>query len=269
MARQLSATRPTIRRRAGQALPGAVRLWLAARKRAARARERAALSRTGRRVIGERLTYLGPTGLLTLERCARRVRRERVPGDFIEAGVALGGSAVVLAAAMDGDRRFGGFDVFGMIPPPSAEDPPEVHERYRTISEGRSAGIRGDTYYGYVGDLYERVVATFERYGQPVDGDRVSLHRGLFEDTLHPQRTVALAHVDCDWHDPVALCLERIWPALSPGGVMVFDDYNTYGGCATAVDAFLASQSAAQLVQTDPTAVVRKAAAAAASGGGA
>ena len=49
---------------------------------------------------------------------------------------------------------------------------------------------------------------------------------------------------------------------------MVFDDYNTYGGCATAVDAFLASQPSAQLVQTHPTAVVRKAPAGAAHGGG-
>lgn len=254
--------------RAGRALPGAARVWRTARERAARDRQRAALSATSRSVIDERLTYLAPTGLLTLERSAQQARRERVPGDFLEAGVALGGSAVVLAAAMDGNRRFHGFDVFGMIPPPSDEDPPEVHERYRTISEGRSAGIRGDAYYGYIDDLYDRVVATFERYGQPVDGERVSLHPGLFEDTLHPQRPVALAHVDCDWHDPVKLCLERIWPALSPGGVMVFDDYNTYGGCATAVDAFLRSEPAAQLVQVDPTAVVRKAPAAEAVGGG-
>jgi O-methyltransferase len=269
MAGQLSATRPSIRQRAGRALPGVARLWRTARDHAARTRERASLSAIGRSVIDERLTYLGPTGLLTLERCARQARLERVPGDFIEAGVALGGSAVALVAAMDGDRRFHGFDVFGMIPPPSDADPPEVHERYRTISEGRSTGIRGDTYYGYVDDLYDRVVATFERYGQPVDGQRVSLHAGLFEDTLHPQRPVALAHVDCDWHDPVKLCLERIWPALSPGGAMVFDDYNTYGGCATAVDAFLASQPTAQLVQADPTAVVRKPLAVEAHGGGA
>jgi asparagine synthase (glutamine-hydrolysing) len=269
MAGQLSATRPTIRQRAGRALPGAARLWRSARNRAVRGRERASLSATSRGVIDERLTYLGPTGLLTLERCAHRARRERVPGDFIEAGVALGGSAVVLTAAMDGDRCFHGFDVFGMIPPPSDADPPEVHERYRTISEGRSSGIRGDQYYGYADDLYERVVATFARYGQAVDGRRVSLHRGLFQDTLHPQRPVALAHVDCDWHDPVRLCLERIWPALSPGGVMVFDDYNTYGGCATAVDAFLVSQPAAELVQTDPTAVVRKAPVPEAHGGAA
>jgi asparagine synthase (glutamine-hydrolysing) len=266
MAGQLSATRPTISQRACRALPGAARLWRSGRDRFARARERAALSSAGRSVIDERLTYLGPTGLLTLERCARDVIRDRVPGDFLEAGVALGGSAVVLAGAMDGDRRFDGFDVFGMIPPPSEDDPPEVHERYQTISEGRSAGIRGDTYYGYIDDLYERVVTTFQRYGQPVDGERVSLHRGLFEDTLHPQRPVALAHVDCDWHEPVKLCLERIWPALSPGGVIVFDDYNTYGGCATAVDTFLAAQPAAELVQVDPTAVVRKAAARAAKG---
>jgi O-methyltransferase len=81
-------------------------------------------------------------------------------------------------------------------------------------------------------------VAAFESRGLPVDGDRVQLHRGLFEDTLHPDRPVAFAHVDCDWHDPVALSLARIYPHLSPGGYLVVDDYYAYGGATAAVDAF-------------------------------
>jgi O-methyltransferase len=208
--------------------------------------------------MDERLTYLGAAELRTLERCARAVRRGDVPGDFLETGVALGGSGVMLASQMDAEREFHGFDVFGMIPPPSDHDPPAVHARYRTIAEGHSAGIGGDTYYGYVSDLYQRVVDTFERYGQTVDGRRVQLHPGLFADTLHHQRPISLAHIDCDWFEPVKLCLERIWPLLSPGGFVILDDYTTYGGCTTAVDAFLADRSDATMVQASPTAVLRK-----------
>jgi O-methyltransferase len=221
-------------------------------------RERRHLSRVSRRVMDERLTYLEAPNLRTLERCARSVRCDRVPGDFVETGVALGGSGVMLASRMGAGREFHGFDVFGMIPPPSDQDPPEVHERYRTIAEGRSPGIGGDIYYGYVSDLYDRVVETFARYGQPVDGHRVHLHPGLFEDTLHPERPIALAHIDCDWFDPVKLCLERIWPLVSPGGLVILDDYAFYGGCTAAVDAFLADRSDATMVQRTPTGVIRK-----------
>jgi asparagine synthase (glutamine-hydrolysing) len=252
----LTDTTIALRRRAANAMPAATRLWRTTRAR--RGAERRSIGRLSRRVIDERLTYLGVGGLRTLERYMSDVDGHDVPGDVIEAGVALGGSAIVLVDALRADRQFHGFDVFAMIPPPSEHDPPEVHARYRTIREGRSAGIGGDTYYGYRDDLYEQVVATFARHGHPVDGQRVHLRRGLFEDTLRPQRPVALAHVDCDWFEPVQLCLRRIWPVLSPGGVMIFDDYNAYGGCTAAVDAFVHESADAELVQTDPTAVVRK-----------
>jgi asparagine synthase (glutamine-hydrolysing) len=62
---------------------------------------------------------------------------------FIEAGCALGGSAILLATVKNRRRPLHLFDVFGMIPAPTAEDTQEVHDRYRTIVEGKSSGIGG------------------------------------------------------------------------------------------------------------------------------
>lgn len=219
----------------------------------------ARLGRPSRRVLGERLTYLSPDKLATLERLAGAVDARGVPGSFLEAGIALGGSGIVLASLGGEHRRFDGYDVFGMIPPPSQEDPPEVHERYRVIVSGESGGIGGDAYYGYESDLLDKVRAAFARHGHPVQPGRVELHQGLFEDTLHPDGLVALAHVDSDWYEPVMLCLERVWPRLSPGGYVVLDDYNDYGGCTRAVDEFAARTREAILEQTKPNAVLRKA----------
>jgi asparagine synthase (glutamine-hydrolysing) len=229
------------------------------RTRLARHRLDRSLSPVARSVRERRLTYLRPERLRALERCAARVNRGLVAGDFLEAGLALGGSAVVLASHMGHGRRFHGYDVFGMIPPPSERDPAEVHERYATIVSGESQGIRGDTYYGYRDDLYEHVTRTFAAFGMPV-GDRIRLYKGLFEDTLHPRGPVALAHIDSDWFDPVDLCLRRIAPHLSQGGVMVLDDYDDYGGCRDAADAFLAEHGGAfALVRLGSNvAVVRK-----------
>ena len=162
----------------------------------------------------------------------------RPEGDLIECGVALGGSAIVLASYARDGRQFHGYDVFGMIPPPGPEDPPEVHERYRVIAAGESEGIGGDAYYGYRDDLYDDVVRAFERQGLRVDRETIQLHRGLFEDTLRPQRDIAVAHLDCDWYEPMKLCLERIWPHLTPGGFVICDDYYDWDGAAKAVDEF-------------------------------
>jgi len=207
--------------------------------RLARYRGERHLSPVSREVRARRLTYLSPHRLRTLERCAAEVNTRGVDGDFVEAGVALGGSAVVLAATMGDDRRLHAYDVFATIPPPGANDPPEAHERYATIAAGASDGIGGEPYYGYRPDLREHVARTFAAFDMPV-GDRIRLHQGLFEDTLHPDAPVALAHVDSDWHDPVATCLRRLAPHLSHGGFIVLDDYDDYGGCRDATDAFLA-----------------------------
>ena len=34
-----------------------------------------------------------------------------------------------------------GFDLFGQIPPPGPNDPPEAHERHAAIREGRSEAL--------------------------------------------------------------------------------------------------------------------------------
>ena len=95
------------------------------------------------------------------------------PGLIIEAGTARGGSAIVMAAAKAPERPMKVYDVFGMIPPPTEDDGPDVHERYRKITAGEARGRGGDTYYGYRDDLYDEVTESFSRLGVPV-GDNAS-----------------------------------------------------------------------------------------------
>ena len=61
-------------------------------------------SRAARAVRRDRLTYLSWAKLRSLEQAAAEVRRDAVRGDFVEAGVALGGSGILLASRLDRDR---------------------------------------------------------------------------------------------------------------------------------------------------------------------
>src|SRR5688572_17220548 len=89
------------------------------------------LSTVARAVIDDGLTYLSPTKLWVIERCLRTIERTGVAGDVIECGIAAGGSAILLASSLPPGRRFKGYDVFGMIPPPSERDESDAHRRYR------------------------------------------------------------------------------------------------------------------------------------------
>ncbi|SRR6266496_2806849 len=201
------------------------------------------LSHTARSVRREHLTYLSVPKLLHLEKTLRQIEERQIPGDFLEFGIALGGSAVLIAKSANKlGRSFTGFDVFGMIPPPLSEkDDVKSKERYKAIVNGQSQGLGNDVYYGYRQDLYAEVVQTFSRYGLKVGKDGLGLEKGLFQDTWPrwKQRPVAFVHIDCDWFDPVRYCLDQVCNLVVRAGVILLDDYHDYGGAQLATDEFL------------------------------
>jgi asparagine synthase (glutamine-hydrolysing) len=217
------------------------------------------LSKLARSVRQQKLTYLSDAKLLRLEEALAAA--EQVEGAFLEFGVALGGSAILIAnTATRANKPFVGFDVFGMIPPPTSDkDDRRSKERYETIARGQAAGIGGEVYYGYRDNLYEDVVRAFSRNGLTVDGEQIVLVKGLFEDTWPTVEvaSVAFCHVDCDWYDPVKFCLTSIAPKLARGGVILLDDYHDYGGCRQAADEFL-KMNPEFMLSDGPNVIVRR-----------
>ncbi|MEO8692722.1 MAG: TylF/MycF/NovP-related O-methyltransferase [Acidimicrobiales bacterium] len=204
----------------------------------ARTERSAGIRRCVEDVRAANLTYLERSALIDLATLARQTRNTR--GVIVEAGSALGGSAMVLAAAKNSRTPLHLYDVFGTIPPPTDADGESAARRFEEIASGKSSGIGGEEYYGYRGDLLEAMHAAFCDAGLDPEQNEVVFHPGLFDDTMDIREPVVLAHLDCDWYDSVQTCLERIWPQLVPNGVIVIDDYFYWEGCRRAVDDFVA-----------------------------
>jgi O-methyltransferase len=185
---------------------------------------------------------LGIGALADLALAAHNSERKEIPGLFIEAGSALGGSSILLTAAKKADRPLWIYDTFEMIPSPSSEDGKDAHDRYQIIQGRQARGIKEDLYYGYVENLIERVKQSFEKSGYPVEKNNVQMIKGLIENTMEICQPVALAHIDCDWYSPVMACLENITPNLSPGGRIIIDDYEQWSGARKAVDYYFAGK---------------------------
>lgn len=190
-------------------------------------------------IKSRRLTYLTHNKLASISNTCREIERRGLEGCFIEAGCALGGSAILMATLKSEDRPFNVYDVFGLIPAPTAEDTEDVHQRYRAIVEGKSQGIDGDKYYGYEENLIDKVRSNFSDFGIDLEARNVHLVQGLLQDTMNLDGKVAFAHIDVDWYDPVKTSFERIFPRLVVGGSIIFDDYLDWGGCRKAVDEYL------------------------------
>ena len=63
----------------------------------------------------------------------------------------------------------------------------------------------------------------------------------MVEETIpeHAPERISLLRLDTDWYDSTVHELKHLYDRLTPGGVIVFDDYGYWEGARKAVDEFL------------------------------
>jgi hypothetical protein len=170
----------------------------------------------------------------------RYVVDHRVDGAMVECGVWRGGSMQAVARTLlergTSDRDLHLFDTFEGMPPPTDEDrrlggpaARELLERSpRTANVWAVAGLAD-------------VRAGMSRTGYP--GDRIRYHPGRVQDTLPSQapERIALLRLDTDWYESTRHELAHLYHRLTPGAVIIIDDYDYWEGSRRAVDEFIAA----------------------------
>jgi hypothetical protein len=156
-----------------------------------------------------------------------------VEGDIVECGVASGASLFAQALFLERKqphRTIYGFDSFEGLPEISDEDDPEVD------SERKFKGKFGQY-------SKEAVIARLVSGGIPEDYvDRhINLVKGWFEETLPGfSKPIALLHIDVDLYQSYLDVLENLYPKVSKGGIVAFDEYQDplWVGASKAIDEF-------------------------------
>ncbi len=167
-----------------------------------------------------------------------------VPGDVVECGVGRGRSLLILAApnstceaADGGQRRLFGYDSFAGFPQPAPQDASP-----RQPKRGEWAASPSGK-YAYTPEFIRLVL----REGG-IDDSAITLTPGFFDVSLagHPDRPIALLHVDGDLYDSYAATLTHLYPKVASGGIVVFDDFQlaeepgeAFPGARRAVKEFL------------------------------
>ena len=75
--------------------------------------------------------------------------------------------------------------------------------------------------------------------------------QGKVEETLPaqmPRGPLSILRLDTDWYESTRHELEHLYPRLSPGGVLIIDDYGHWAGCRKAVDEYFAARGIAVLL---------------------
>jgi O-methyltransferase len=180
--------------------------------------------------------------LVSSDRCYVLDRLTRhafhLPGHFWECGVYKGGTASLLVALLREQasaKKLHLFDTFEGMPQTDAEK--DLHEK---------------------GDFSDTSLAEVQAH---VDGGEIAtFHPGFIPDTFVglESELIAFAHIDVDIYKSVIDCLDFIYPRLSPGGVIVVDDYGfpSCPGARRAVDDFFAVRPEVPLCLTTGQAIV-------------
>lgn len=149
----------------------------------------------------------------------------RLPGDFVECGVNAGMVSSAIMQRLDwrsAGKRFYLIDTFNG--PVLTQYSREEQDRLRVAQDAMDRGA-------YVTDL-ERIRANYAEW------PNVEIVPGVVPDVLPALGIdqVAFLHIDMNCAYPERAALEYFWDRLSPGAVVLFDDYAYFGNdCLTRV----------------------------------
>jgi len=164
-------------------------------------------------------------------------------GDFLEAGVYRGGTARLIRNILTSSQRQESgslrhlhlFDTFeGMPEVDTSRDMHRSQDFIDTNLESVSAFVGAEDWIHY--------------------------HKGIIPETFASLGSLrlAFAHVDVDIYKSVLDCCEFIYPRLSSGGILLFDDYGAPScpGARAAVDRFFSGKPEVLLVLHTGQAIV-------------
>lgn len=136
---------------------------------------------------------------------------DKITGDMAEAGVFLGGTAIVMLSASPG-KQLHLFDTFAGLP----------HE------EGK---FETGEWEGSIPNV-KRNLAEY--------ADRIDFHAGLFPESAAELEHLRFScvHLDLDLYDSTLAALEWFWPRMVSGGILVSHDYPLSDGVVKAFHEF-------------------------------
>ncbi|NEO98544.1 MAG: macrocin O-methyltransferase [Symploca sp. SIO2E9] len=199
---------------------------------------------------GRAHTMIGFKRLETVQFCIEDVLVNNIPGDLIEAGVWRGGACIFMRAILKAygvkNRTVWVADSFQGLPAPNSKKYPLDAGWWLHLFKEIAVSL-------------EEVKVNFSRYG--LLDDQVKFLKGWFCETLPsiPVEKLAVIRADGDLYESTMDILTNLYPKLSVGGYIIFDDYGDIDACQQAVNDYRKAQGIYdELIQTDHTEIYWK-----------
>ncbi len=186
-------------------------------------------------------SMIGKLRMDNLRAAVEHVIKRNVPGDLIETGAWRGGACIfmrsILKAYAITDRIVWVADSFQGLPAPNPDKyPADADDRHHTFPQ--------------LAVSLKEVQGNFAKYGL-LDG-QVKFLAGWFKDTLPaaPIQRLAILRLDGDIYESTMDALVCLYGKVSPGGVIIVDDYGAIPACRKAIHDFREANRILDAIQT-------------------
>jgi len=151
-----------------------------------------------------------------------------VPGAIIDCGVFKGQSLMTWAKLVEifcpGDtfKKIIGFDTFKGFPDLSKTDGAKIPRRDKVVG-----GFNAESFL----PMLEKIIDINQQDSMIPRFKRVELKKGDVRKTIptfvkeNPGIRISLLHIDMDLYEPTKTALKYLYPLVSPGGVILLDEY--------------------------------------------
>jgi hypothetical protein len=187
-----------------------------------------------------RFSMTGELRMWHLLKSMQYINSANIEGDLVECGVWRGGNLMLMNLAMKEksfSRKILGYDTFTGMTEPSAQDIDFSGQNVLVeLKENcRDESIQNIHAYASLA----QVTSNLKLVDKYCD---LELIEGAVEITLKDPANIpdkiALLRLDTDWYESTLIELEKLFPKLSRGGVLIIDDYGHYTGAKKAFDEY-------------------------------
>lgn len=174
--------------------------------------------------------------LFSLYTYAQEICAAGPAGNFVECGVAGGGSSGLLSAVIlkfDDSRQLFSCDSFDGMPPATEFD---THNGLHAEDSGWGTGTCAAP--------ESSVLELCHKLGT---SSVITTVKGYFEDTLPVWKDqfgpIAFLHMDGDWYSSTKTILDNLYDKLAPGAYVQVDDFGHWDGCRKALTEFFEARN--------------------------
>jgi len=183
--------------------------------------------------------------IYSLIKALKHINQKKILGDYVECGVWKGGNIILFKKIMelsnDYSRKIFAYDTFEGMTEPDEND--------FDISKNLNAKFLMNNDKDKKTNIWgvcslENVKDNIQSNAKNIDN--IKFIKGPVEQTLAVQinlpEKISLLRLDTDWYSSTKKELEILYKKVSPGGIIIIDDYGHWGGSKKAVDEFFSNK---------------------------